>query len=426
MNQVPNAPNLRPGRNQNDPFVARPRRGTRPDAATLASLLPIATMLGCAAQPRHFAADVDLLSRSADVFVLGTAPDGARLAVVPAWQGRVMTSSAAGETGRSFGWIDREALKGGKSGFRRAGPGGEDRLCLEPEGGQFALCFAPGDPFDAPYWRPPDVTFSEPYEVVERSDIELHLVCAGEFRNYGGAVREVQIDRVVRLLERDAAYRALRVAPGEARMVAYETENTVTNTGSSPWTADSGLVTIAVAGAYAAAPGATIVLPFVRGPVQQYGPIVQDTWPGALPPQRLRVGAETVLLRADGESASRVGLSPRRARTAIGSYDPGAGVLTIVQYSRPPESRRYVRTNWQVHDAPYAGEAVYGRNSGEPHDAAAVYELQTCSPAMELGPGQKLTHVQRTFHFEGAQPELDRLAREVLGVSLQEITSFDG
>ena len=34
--------------------------------------------------------------------------------------------------------------------------GGEDRFWLGPEGGQYALYFKPGDPFDLDHWQVPD------------------------------------------------------------------------------------------------------------------------------------------------------------------------------------------------------------------------------------------------------------------------------
>ena len=45
------------------------------------------------------------------------------------------------------------------------------------------------------------------------------------------------------------------------------------------------------------------------------------------------------------------------------------------------------------------------------------------SPAAALGSGQSLTHVHRTFHFQGERAELDALARKLLGVSLDAIES---
>jgi hypothetical protein len=51
------------------------------------------------------------------------------------------------------------------------------------------------------------------------------------------------------------------------------------------------------------------------------------------------------------------------------------------------------------------------------------YELETSSPALSLSPGQPYTHVHRTFHLVGPEPELDRIARGTLNVGLAELTN---
>ena len=49
------------------------------------------------------------------------------------------------------------------------------------------------------------------------------------------------------------------------------------------------------------------------------------------------------------------------------------------------------------------------------------YELETSSPAAALAPGKSMEHVHRTFHLQGDEPDLDKIARAVLGVSVDEI-----
>src|SRR5579862_5855319 len=61
----------------------------------------------CAAS---FGADTAFLKQHTEVIVLKGPGDQARLALVPAWQGRVMTSTTGGENGPSFGWINRELV----------------------------------------------------------------------------------------------------------------------------------------------------------------------------------------------------------------------------------------------------------------------------------------------------------------------------
>jgi hypothetical protein len=48
------------------------------------------------------------------------------------------------------------------------------------------------------------------------------------------------------------------------------------------------------------------------------------------------------------------------------------------------------------------------------------YELETSSPAADLGPGESLSHIQYTLHLKGDAQDLDRVSQKVLGISLEE------
>ncbi len=62
---------------------------------------------------RTFDEDVAFLRKHVEVLVLQDAAGG-RVAVVPAWQGRVMTSATGGSTARGFGWINDELVASGQ------------------------------------------------------------------------------------------------------------------------------------------------------------------------------------------------------------------------------------------------------------------------------------------------------------------------
>ena len=59
--------------------------------------------------PHGFDDDLAFLKQHTEVVVLGDAT-GARVAVVPAWQGRVVTSTVGGPAAPSYGWINRELV----------------------------------------------------------------------------------------------------------------------------------------------------------------------------------------------------------------------------------------------------------------------------------------------------------------------------
>ncbi len=124
---------------------------------------------------RTFGEDIAFLKKHVETVVL-TAPDGKQVAVVPAYQGRVMTSSAGGEAGTSFGWLNYPAIERGilpeekREGLDRhiLVFGGEERFWLGPEGGQHAIYFPPGTTnFVFEVWKTPALIDSLPFQVTQ-------------------------------------------------------------------------------------------------------------------------------------------------------------------------------------------------------------------------------------------------------------------
>src|SRR5437870_13722942 len=70
---------------------------------------------------------------------------GARVLLSATDQGRVLTSTAQGDTGRSFGWINYDLIASEKRKKQFNPIGGEERFWMGPEGGQFSLYFKKGD-----------------------------------------------------------------------------------------------------------------------------------------------------------------------------------------------------------------------------------------------------------------------------------------
>ena len=51
-----------------------------------------------------------------------------------------------------------------------------------------------------------------------------------------------------------------------------------------------------------------------------------------------------------------------------------------------------------------------------------LYEIESSSPAAALKPNEALRHFHRTIHLKGNESELDKVARKVLGVGVDEIS----
>jgi len=366
------------------------------------------------------------LKRHTPLIVLSDKQGLAEVAVAPAWQGRVMTSTAGGEAGPSFGWINRELIASGKLQPHINVFGGEDRFWLGPEGGQFSIFFAQGAKFELADWFTPAAIDTLPYKVLSQSRNQAVFGAEFALTNYSGTRFEVAVNRQVRLLERAAAWKKLGAKPlAEVSLVAYETDNRITNRGQSAWKKETGLLSVWILGMFTPSPSATIVVPIKPGPESELGVKVTSDYFGSVPPARLVVKDQVVYFSADGKFRSKIGINPKRSKAVLGSYDADNKVLTLVQFSQPAGVTDYVNSLWKLQDNPYGGDAANCYNDGPPAPGAKPLgpfcELESSSPAAALAPGKSLSHVHRTVHLSGAESALDGVARATLGVSLAEI-----
>lgn len=378
------------------------------------------------ARAATFGDDVAFLKRHTDVVVLSDPSERAQLALAPAWQGRVMTSGADGSGGMSFGWINRDLIAAGKLQSHMNVYGGEDRLWLGPEGGQFSIFFAKGVPFDLKHWFTPAPLDIEPFQVVRHGADRVQFRHAFALTNYSGTKFDVTVDREVRLLAPDKTWSDLRLTPpAGVSLVAYESVNRLSNTGPQPWTKETGLLSVWILGMYNPSPATTIVVPINPGPESELGKAVTSDYFGTIPTDRLVVKDRVVFFRGDGKYRGKIGLNPRRSRSILGSYDAANHVLTLVQFTLPAGRTDYVNSLWKLQEHPFAGDAANSYNDGPPAPGAKplgpFFEMESSSPAAALAPGKAITHIHRTIHLRGPEKELDAVARSKLGVSLEEI-----
>jgi hypothetical protein len=380
-----------------------------------------------------FADDVAFMKKHTEIVLL---QDGdAAIAIAPAYQGRVMTSTFDHNAGPSFGWINRPVIeKGILSEVEEEGKleehiyifGGEERFWLGPEGGQYALFFKPGSKFEFSDWATPPAIDTEAFELVERTGSSAKFKHNTELINYSGTQFKVDIDRTVKLLGRQDASQLLGVELGDGlRMVSYETDNRIANAGSNAWKPETGLLSIWILGMYNPSPETTVVIPFKEGKEELLGPKVNDTYFGKVPLEYLKVEKQRLFFRGDGTRRGKIGITPQRSKGIAGSYDAAGQVLNIITYNVQDAPHGFVNSMWELQDEPYAGDVINSYNDGSPEPGVAplgpFYELETSSPAAALKPGETMKHVQRTFHIQGSEEELNSLAQRLLGVHLDDI-----
>lgn len=366
--------------------------------------------------------------------VLELSLGGARLAICPAWQGRVMTSTCDGLDGMSFGFINREFIEAGKPDLHFANYGAEDRMWLSPEGGQFSLWFKPGAEQNLTNWFTAPAMNEGEFQVVSRPrDPFYRMKRRMQLQNASATDFDLDVTRDVRLLTQDdlvgafGAAAAGRMANDDVKMVAYETVNTISNRGPA-MTKEKGLVSIWMLGMMNCGPKTVVMVPYKAGDEATLGPVVKSDYFGPVPPERLKVTPAAILFMADANYRSKIGTSQKRAKNVLGSIDFDAGVLTLAQFTMPddPTKHMYLNNMWELpQKTPFEGDVANSYNDGPPAPGkkglGAFYEIESLSPAKELGTSESLTHRHRTVHIRAEMGVLAELAKKALGVDLDAV-----
>jgi hypothetical protein len=371
---------------------------------------------------KQYGYNLNFLGKHVDVIELKNG--NSSVAIVPAWQGRVMTSTAMGAAGFSFGWINRDLIASGRSQPHIMPFGGEERLWLGPEGGQFSIYFKKGDDFVYDNWQTPAFLDTLPFATTSVNETSASFTHYAETENYSGTPLKFQIDRKVTLLTEEEFTKETGIDLKGLNYVAYLSDNKLTNKGDREWLKETGMLSIWMLGMFIPSPEVTVVIPFRQGDEKDLGIIVNDSYFGKISPDRLKIRGSNIYFRADGKSRGKIGLSPERATGTMGSYDFENKILTLLICKLPEGKTDYVNSAWQLQDDPYSGDAMNSYNDGPLEDGSQMgpfYELETSSPAAALKPGESITHSQITIHLTGDEKLLDMAAMKILGVSLEEI-----
>ncbi len=349
--------------------------------------------------------------------------DGAARVLLSAdYQGRVMTSTASGAGGNSFGWLNYEliASKEWKPQFNPVG--GEERFWLGPEGGQFSIYFDQGTSFDIENWQVPGIIDTIAYSIVTANESEAVFSASAKLTNYSGSGFDLDIRRSIRMLSGDDLSVSLGTGwSNELKWVAYESINSITNAGNEKWSKEKGLLSIWLLGMFSPSPETTVIIPFK--PIEGAKEYITSNYFGEIPDERLVVTDSVVYFQCDGQFRSKLGLSPIIAKSLAASFDFKKNILTVIKFPVMNDGY-YVNAKWEMQENPYQGDVVNSYNDGPLSDGSQLgpfYEIESSSPAQALAPGESQVYRQITCHFEGEFAKLNELAKTLLGVNLAEL-----
>ena len=330
-----------------------------------------------------------------------------------------MTTSASGDDGDSYGWINYRFIQEGKVSPQFNPVGGEERFWLGPEGGPFSLYFKRGQEQVYENWMVPSVIDTEAFVIESQDSSNVRFVKDTRLTNASGTVFDINIERQVSLMDTEEVIADFGLElPKNVKIVAYRSDNKITNIGNSPWTKEGGLVSIWMLGCFNPSSTTTVFIPYkknVEGAIVNFGKIPED---------RLIKEDGIIYFKIDGKYRSKLGVPALRATNLCGSYDSSKGVLTILWCSLPEVPSVYVNGQWGEQEDPYAGDVINSYNDGPVEDGSIMgpfYEIETSSPGEELVPGASLVHIQKVIHIQGKDEQLAPIVQKLFGADLDVI-----
>ncbi|MDR1517247.1 MAG: hypothetical protein LBS52_03970 [Dysgonamonadaceae bacterium] len=371
-----------------------------------------------------FGYDVKYLSERDSLIVLKSNGGESQVIVSAKYQGKVFSSTANGLDGKSLGFVNYKVFEADAIDEHMNGYGGENRFWLGPEGGQYSIYFQQGKEQTYDNWHTPKSIDIEPWNVESASESDVSLTKAMELTNCQGNALKILVNRKITILPESGISAKLGVElPSGIKTVAYATDNKITNQNDFEWTAKTGTVCIWMLDMFNPSDSAVTIVPYNAGDEKTLGAIATSDYFGEIPADRLIDKQAVMYLKTDGKYRSKIGVNAKRTTTAAGNYDPLSKRLTIVTFEVDP-AQTYLNQEWNPKKNPLVGDALNAYNDGPLDDGSIMgpfLELESCSPAAFLKPGESLSHTHNVFHFVGEEAALSPVCEKLLGVSIDEV-----
>ncbi len=369
-----------------------------------------------------FGYDLQFLTKYDSLIVLKSGDGLGQIIVSPKYQGKVFTSTASGDEGRSFGWVNYKAFDSPIDEHMNA-YGGEDRLWLGPEGGPFSLYFPQGKEMVFDNWKTPAAIDTEAWELLETTETKVSLQKNAQLVNYAGTTLDISLDRSIELLAKKNIESNLGISYSDAvQAVGFSTINGIRNAGQVAWDKITGAPCLWNLDMFMPSDSTVILVPFEE---QAEGKIATTDYFGEIAKDRIAYKNGILYFKADGKSRGKLGLTALRAKTIAGSYDLSTGVLTVTKFSIDP-NKIYLNQEWTTNKDPFIGDAVNAYNDGPLADGGQMgpfYEIESVSPAAFLQPNERLEHLHQVYHFEGDKTEIAQIMKKLFNIQVADIQS---
>ena len=309
-----------------------------------------------------FGYDLNYLPEKDSLIVLKSPDEQAQVILSAKYQARVFTSTANGPEGKSHGFVNYNFFDAGIVDEHMNGFGGENRLWLGPEGGQYSIFFEPGSKQVYDNWHTPKAIDIEPWEIKDATVNNATLTKEILLQNYQGSRLQLAVERTVSLITDSEIATTLGIKiPGEVSSVGYATDNKITNRNDFEWTPETGTVCIWMLDMFIPSDSAVTVIPYQTGSEKDLGRVVTSDYFGEIPADRLIDENGVLFFKTDGKSRGKLGMNTRRTKGIAANYDPIGGRLTVMTFTTQPEAT-YLNQEWNPEKDPITGDALNAYN----------------------------------------------------------------
>lgn len=372
------------------------------------------------AQRLTFSEDVQFLEQYTKTITLKSSDGSQQILVAPEYQGRIMTSTTSGDSGKSHGWINYAFIEQEKQDPNINPYGGMDRLWLGPLGSQYTLYYQ-GKEFDDKYWHVPHDFDRKPFEVIRQGDDFVEMKCEMKFSNFVKTPFHIDINRKVVLFSKAQIETNLNLQmPKDVQVVGYETLNTLTNLGAA-WNFDKGTLALWNLAQLLGNENTAVIIPLKNNSNSINSYLVE------IPKERMTYLNKVLLFKGDGKFRSKIGIPPEMTIPLFGSLDLENNILTIIQFQFEND-HRYFNSDLGFQDNPYEGDVISVYNN-DPEMVVgkrihSFFELESASAMKALKKSEFMEHYHRTYVIEGNQELLFKLCNELFQSDKKQILKF--
>jgi hypothetical protein len=356
---------------------------------------------------------------------------GRTVIVAPKLVGRVMCAGFDGLEGRTNAYVNAEQVS---KGFSKMGPGsendfgGEERIWFAPEGGKYGFFFEPGAQQNWGNYRIFNSMHSLRYEVTRIAPDRQWVVFSApvQLTNYQGRPFNLEITRRISVLDW-CPFTNDTVLGRETEFTGFQSETWAQNTGQQSWDKQNSPISLWTVGQFNCKAHTVVMLPFKEGLAGE--PITTEYFryfvlKGTMPDNYWAVKPGCGLLKVNGDIQTKLEMRAGCCLGRLGSIDLETSELTVVEFQLYPELS-YAASFF----LPYEGDLLAGGAMSsfvsQGPIGTSIYELESCSPILELAPGQSFLHLSRTYHIRGRREAIDKICQRYFNIDRKTLEVFD-